>query len=440
MFDSVHRVGVAVSGGADSVCLLHVLQEFGVPCLTVLHLDHQLRGEESRADAAFVRELAVRLGLPLIARTLTLPAGGNLEENARNARVGFYREAIASGAVERIAVGHTRSDQAETVLFRLLRGTGPTGLAGIRAVTADGVVRPLIEVERADVEAYLRERGIPWREDSTNSSRRFARNRIRYDLLPQIEQEWNPEIVGALARVADQAAADEEWWVPEIERLAAERFELSDGSVLADAKAIGELPDAVARRLVRRAIEMARGDLRAVEFFHIEEVLRLARSKVGSGRVQGPRLDICRSFKKMRFGGAAGEGYCLSAPVPGVVRIPGTRRVICLELIEKRETLGASESVYNDGMGFVDWGRVAGSLELRSWAPGDRYQPKGNSGVNKLKTFFQNARVPSWERVHWPVLVDRNGIVWTRQFGSAAELAPGPESRVVLCVRETEAT
>lgn len=440
MFASARRIGVAVSGGADSVCLLHLLRELGAPCLTVLHLDHRLRGEESRADAAFVRELAIGFGLPLISREASLPPDGNLEQNARQARLAFFQEAIASGAADRVAVGHTRSDQAETVLFRLLRGTGMPGLAGIRPVTADGIVRPLIDVERDEVEAHLRERGLAWREDSTNSSRRFARNRLRHELLPQLTRDWNPELVAALARIADQAIAEEEWWAAEIARISTGRLAAKDGAVVAEASAIGGLPDAVARRLVRRGMELAKGDLLGVEFHHIDDVVRLARSKVGRGRVQAPGLDICRSFNHIRFGAAQSGGFRLPAPVPGRVRIPGTNRAICLELIEKAETWAGYECVYNDGMGFVDWGRVSGSLELRSWAPGDRYQPKGNSGVQKFKTLFQNARVPSWERIHWPVLADGNGVVWTRRFGPAASLAPGPESRVVLRVRETEAT
>src|SRR3954453_2879453 len=120
----VRRLGVAVSGGADSVCLIHVLRELEIPCLTVLHLDHGLRGDESRGDAAFVEALAGLLGVPLIARKASLPTGGNLEQNARRARLAFFRDTIAAGSVERVAVGHTRSDQTETVLFRLLRGSG----------------------------------------------------------------------------------------------------------------------------------------------------------------------------------------------------------------------------------------------------------------------------------------------------------------------------
>jgi tRNA(Ile)-lysidine synthase len=439
MFAPGQRIGVAVSGGSDSVCLLHVLLELRAPSLTVMHLDHGLRGEESRADAAFVREMAAGLGLPIVAREATIVADGNLEQNARRARLAFFRETIASGAVDRVAVGHTRSDQAETVLFRLLRGSGTAGLAAVRPVTADGIVRPLIEVERAEVEDYLRGRGIAWREDSTNSSPRFARNRIRHSLLPSLARDWNPEIIAALARTADQAAADEAYWSVEIDRLSTGRLTVEDGAPVLKASDLAALPEAVARRLVRRAIEQAKGDLLTVDFRHIDEVLRLARSASGTGRVQAPGLDIRRSFDLIRFGGKPARPYRVPLDVPGAVAIPGTNRAICLELIDNSETLGDSESVYNGEMGFVDWGRVSGSLELRSWMPGDRIRPMGSSGIKNFKTLFQSARIPSWERVPWPLLVDGSAIVWSRRFGPAAEYAAGPQSRTILRIREAEA-
>jgi len=441
MFSAGQRIGVAVSGGADSVCLLYLLRELAPNWklrLTVLHLDHQLRGEESRADAEFVNELARKLGMRLVSRCATLP-GGNLEQAARRARLEFFAEVIESRTVDRVASGHTRSDQAETVLFRLLRGAGTAGLAGIWPVTSAGIVRPLLDVTRAEVEAFLRDRGIAWREDSTNASRRFARNRLRHDLLPQLQRDWNPELPEALARTADWALAEESYWESEIDRLESQWLRFESHAVLLKASFAQELPLAAARRLVRRAIERAKGDLLGVDSGHIEEVLSLARRDLGSGRVQTPGLDICRSFEWIRFAVAAEIGsFCIPATVPGALAIPRSSRVISLELVEKLETFGPSEYVYNGEMGCVDWGRLSGSLELRSWMPGDRYRPIGHAGIKKLKTLFQHARVPYWERSQWPVLVAGNSVVWTRRFGPAAEFAAGPECRTVLTVRETE--
>jgi tRNA(Ile)-lysidine synthase len=445
MFEPGQQVGVAVSGGADSVCLLYVLLELAARWdlhLSVLHLDHGLRGEESRQDAEFVRGLADRLGLPFTLReTAVAQSPDNLEQAARQARLAFFRETIASGGVQRVATGHTRSDQAETVLFRFLRGSGSAGLAGIRPVTSEGIVRPLIEVGRSEVRQFLLERGIAWREDSTNSSLQFARNRIRHELLPQIAREWNPAIGETLANTADWALAEEAWWDAEIDRLASRHLTTSNDAILLHAGLLATLPLAVARRLVRRAMEAAKGDLRGIDFGHIRSVMDLARSTEGHGRLQAPGLDIFRSFEWLRFGrpGAGGletRNYRLTLAVPGTVRVPGSSLAISLELIDKSGPSVSPDWVYTSWVGGLDWQRLSGSLELRNWRPGDQYQPVGYSGQEKIKTLFQQARIPLWERRHWPVVTDGSTIVWARRFGPAAGLVAEQDAKVILKIRE----
>jgi tRNA(Ile)-lysidine synthase len=440
MFRRGMKVGVAVSGGADSVCLLHVLLEHDLR-LHVLHLNHNLRGEESRGDAEFVRELAAGLRLSsTIGEAHFANSGLNLEQAGREARLAFFREAIAGGIVERVALGHTRSDQAETVLFRFLRGSGTAGLAGIRPVTADGIVRPMIEVDRADVELYLRERGIGWREDATNASPEFDRNRIRIQLLPQLEREWNPAIRETLAQVADWALGEEAYWDEELNSIWARLRPEKEGPVLLNCEALERLPLAAARRVVRRAIERGKGDLRGVGFPHIAAILDLASRRRGHGRVQVPGLEVLRSFDWLRFQvpHPPPGGYRMAAPVPGKLRVPGSRLVISLELLEKSETFKTSDYVYNSGMGGLEWARLSGSLEMRNWQPGDRYQPTGSTGEEKIKTLFQQARIPLWERRQWPVLLDGESIVWVRRFGAAAGVAANSGSRSILSIREME--
>jgi len=446
MFQAGQKVGAAVSGGADSVCLLHLLREMAPRWnlhLSVLHLDHGLRGAESEEDAAFVGRLATEFGLPFLLRRTDLAASGdNLEQAGREARLAFFAEAIANGSVDRIAVGHTRSDQAETVLFRFLRGAGTAGLAGIRPVTTGGIVRPLLAIDRAEVELYLRERGISWREDSTNRSLEFARNRIRRELLPELARGWNPAIVQTLSHTADWALAEESYWEAEIDRLAALHLTSQNGFVLLKTGCLKELPVAAARRLVRRAMEIVRGDLRSIDFAHIAAVLDMAATTEGHGRLQAPNLDIMRSFEWLRFGrpvlnGLQNRNYRLPAPVPGKVRVPGTDRVLSLEIVENSENSGTGDCVYNRWeTGEVDWAKLSGPLDLRNWRPGDQYQPLGNTGEEKIKTLFQQFRIPLWERRHWPVLTDGNAIVWTRRFGPDARLAAQAGARRILTIRE----
>jgi tRNA(Ile)-lysidine synthase len=446
MFRPGQKVGVAVSGGADSVCLLHLLRELAPRWnlhLSVLHLDHGLRGAESEEDAAFTGRLAAELGFPFVLRRAELAAvQDNLEQAGRGARLAFFTEAIANGSVDRIAVGHTRSDQAETVLFRFLRGAGTAGLAGIRPVTAGGIVRPLVAVDRAEVEQFLRERAIPWREDSTNRSLQFARNRIRRELLPALARDWNPAIVQTLSHTADWALAEESYWETEIDRLAALYLIPQNGFVLLKTGCLRDLPLAAARRLVRRAMETVRGDLRSIDFAHIAAVLDMAATTEGHGRLQAPDLDIMRSFDWLRFGrpmkdGLQNRNYRLPAPVPGKLRVPGSNRVLSLEIVENSENSETGDSVYNvKEMGEVDWERLSGPLDLRNWRPGDQYQPLGNTGEEKIKTLFQQFRIPLWERRHWPVLTDGNSIVWTRRFGPDARMAAQPGARKILTIRE----
>ena len=437
------RVGVAVSGGADSVCLLYVLVELRARWdlrLSVLHLNHNLRGEESRADAEFVRELAARLGLAAVLSEADIAATvDNLEQAARDARLAFFRETMRTGPLDRVALGHTRSDQAETVLYRFLRGAGTAGLAGIRPVTVDGLIRPLLEVDRAEVERFLRERAIPWRDDSTNASRVFARNRIRHELLPQLARDWNPAIYESLAQVADWALEEQSYWDAEIGRLAATRLVERKGAVLMCVDSLADLPVAVTRRLVRRAMEAAKGDLRGIAFHHVAAVLELASRAAGTGRCQAPGLEIRRSFDWLRFSrpGAGGPGYAAPVAVPGTVQVPGTEIAVSLELIEKMDASGPWESVYNEKTVGLDWYSLRGALELRSWRPGDQYQPVGSAGEKKIKTLFHEARIPLWDRRHWPILTGGGSILWTRRFGPAARFAANAGSKVVLVVRDT---
>src|SRR5581483_2814176 len=274
---------------------------------------------ESEEDAEFVRRLAASFGLPFHIREAEIPAGDNLEQAAREARLSFFEEVISQNQVQRVATGHTRADQAETVLFRFLRGAGTAGLAGIRPVTSHGIVRPLLAIDRAEVLDFLHQRGIAWREDSTNRSLAFARNRIRHELLPRLTAEWNPALPQTLAQTADWALAEENYWNTEINRLAGRYLVAGIDSVLIETNRLKELPLAAARRLVRRAIEGVKGDLRGIDFCHVNGIMEMASASEGHGRLQAPGLDVMRSFEWLRLArpvsnGLAGRNYRFSAP------------------------------------------------------------------------------------------------------------------------------
>jgi tRNA(Ile)-lysidine synthase len=434
------RIGVAVSGGADSVFLLHAVRELGAAA-AVLHVNHGLRGDESDRDEEFVRALAIEFELPI--HVLSAPApGGNIEQEARLARYDFFARQMTAGTCEAVATGHTLDDQAETVLYRFLRGAGTAGLSGIRPATAAGIIRPLLELRRDEIRRWLSERNIPWREDRSNQDPEFLRNRIRLQHLPELSASLNPSLPGVLATTAIWAQGEEDYWAAELDRL--ESFYLIDKpeTILISTKPYLELPAAVQRRLLRRAIERLRGSLRAIDFQHVERIRAMMATREGSGRLQLPDLDIYRSFDWLRLA-PVGIDTRLPRDFEAPLVIPGRTEVLARRLTIEMELVD-NLNVYNGDVQALDWERCTGSpsqgLKLRNWRPGDQYQPQGRIAAEKIKTLFQEYRIPLWERRTWPVISIEAGqgesIVWSRRFGVATQFAPGPESRKVLTIRE----
>jgi len=410
------RVIVAVSGGPDSVCLFHVLQRLKLRITGIAHVNHKLRGRASEEDQRFVAAMAGDAGVAFHCASGKLPSG-NLEQAARRARREFFHGLIRRGLADHVALGHTRDDQAETVLFRMMRGSGLAGLAGILPVTAEGLIRPLLAVSRADVETFLRHHGIRWREDASNREPRFARNRIRNGLLPQLKQEWNPQLAQSLAHLADLAYEEERWWAAEIARLGEQLLVRTPGSVEVSARELGRLPRAVARRLIRHAIRQVKGSLKAVQFSHIEDILELPES---GGKADLPGIQAIRSFGWVRFV-VPGESVASAGPVkvPGRRLSPDGNSMICLDVMRRTPEADACATLKSD----LYLRKIPEALILRGWKPGDRYCPIGHAGDWKLKELFQRDRVPSWRRPFWPILCLGDEILWARDFGPAREYA-----------------
>ena len=427
-------MAAAVSGGPDSVCLLHVLLELaprlGIAVTAVAHLNHQLRGKASDEDERFVAELASRAGVPFFCKRVRVgEEAGNLEQAARRARHAFFLALIKDGVANRVATGHTADDQAETVLFRLLRGSGLAGLSGILPVTREGIVRPLLDATRADVAGFLRARRLEWRDDATNQDARFARNRIRHRLLPQLAREWNPHVSESFAHLADLAREEEQWWQQEISRLAPDILTEVHGGIEIDATRLTALPKAVARRLVRRACPVSQ------DFNAVERILDLAAQPLGKGKLELPGLVVIRSFDWLRFTapGRASRPEPIHPKVPGRYPWAGGAEQVCFEIATGNCVRAGCASLK------LSEGRLPAPMELRSWSAGDHYRPAGHSRDQKIKELFQAARIPSWRRQFWPIVASGSKILWVRGFGAAAEFAAGNQPGSVLRIWEENA-
>lgn len=454
MVSNHRRIGVAVSGGADSVVLLKSLHDlssaFNIE-LVVLHINHQLRGAESEADELFVRQMAERLSLRCIAASSPIAESeGNLEQAARDRRRRFFEQQIESGAVQRVATGHTLSDQAETVLFRLLRGSGIAGLSGVQFVTADHLIRPLLALSRSDIREWAATKGLVWREDASNLDPRFTRNRIRHEFLPLAREVFHPRVEQVLARTAALAQSEEDYWFGFISDLFPKFARTSQFGLIADINFLREQHPAVQRRLIRRALFEIKGDLRSLDSTHIEAVLRISTGLDGHDRVMVPGVDVIRSFHQLRFaqpatGTVQHRHYRLSLELGVHTELPFGAGSVRLDRVDEHSREYEICANFKGERGFTEsatlvWGVLGGraqltDLAIRNWEPGDAYLRRGHHSAEKLKTLFQEHKVPLWERRHWPVLEFRDQIVWTRQFGASARFEASRDDSPALLLR-----
>ncbi len=439
------KVVVAVSGGPDSLALLHVLwrlrDELGI-ALHVAHLNHLLRGEEAAADAAFVAEMAARLGLPVtveevpVAR-LAAERGLSVEEAGREARYEFFRRVAAATGAGRVALGHTRDDQAETVLMRLLRGSGPAGLSGIPPVRDGWIIRPLLAVPRTAVEAYCRRHGLRPRRDPTNEEPSYLRNRIRLELLPRLEAEYNPMLRQALAHLAEVLRAEEEWAGRAAADAADRLLRRSGDAVVVPVEGLLGLPVALRRRVVRLAAE--RAGLPSLPFEHVERVLALAAGAVGRA-LSLPGGGLARLEHDGLVLGPDGEEpapFAYRLEVPGSVAIPEAGLRLVAEVVPGPPLPRAGEQVpRGEGdVAVLDAERLPALLTVRSRRPGDRFRPLGLEGEKKLQDYFVDARVPRRQRDRVPIVEAHGEIVWVVGHRVDGRFAAGPGARRLLVLR-----
>ena len=414
------RVVAAVSGGPDSVALVALLLELrGEMPLEVrlAHFNHRLRGEAGR-DERFVRDLARRFVLPLTAGSADVRRAAardkrNLEEAGRELRYRFLRRTAESAGATKIATGHTMTDQAETVLMRLMRGTGLAGLAGIAPLAAGPpcpVIRPLLDIPGPDLRAWLAARDIPFREDASNRDPRFLRNRIRRELLPELEDRFEPRIVAHLARLAGLAREDEELLEGFVRELADEFIRRRGRDVSLDLKALPLVLPALARRVGREFLRQVSGSLRDVSFEDAEALLALGENK---------EFALRKNLVLRREGGIVGLKKAAPRPKPFETRWPG-RGALALpgSGIAVRGSLrkaGPSPRLEarNDRAGAdLDADTLVFPLAVRSRRPGDLYRPIGAPGRKKLKEILRAKDVPASERDRRPVFLSRGAIVW----------------------------
>jgi tRNA(Ile)-lysidine synthase len=445
------RVSVAVSGGADSVALLRLLldlrHELGI-VLSVVHFNHQLRGHESDDDERFVAALAERHGLEFFCDRADVKAHAQskclgLEAAARALRYECFRRLLRDGVINHLATAHTLDDQAETVLLRVVRGSGSRGLAGIYPMlrlageteTADrSIIRPLLATRRIEIELYLKGIAQDWREDASNRDLRHARNRVRHGILPRLESNFNPAVRVALAETAEIAQAEEEYWGRHISRLLPDLWKVPDaaGADRLAGQLSCDLPESLA---VRRRIVLAAADRIGLklEFKHVKEILQLAASPGPSGTATLPHGWSVRRERDLLefappFAGAEAKDYEYSLTVPGLVEV--------LEIRTRFEAIIANRDNAVALDMSLDASMVGGSLIVRNWRTGDRFWPAQTKSSKKIKELLTEKHVTGTQKRLWPVLTSGAQVVWMRGFKTPRAFQPAAGAKKIVMIRE----
>ncbi len=422
MLQEGDEVIVGVSGGVDSMVLLHVLmalQEEYDLSLVIAHLDHGIRGEESRRDADFVRDLAQGLGLRFETAVADVPALArseriSLQEAAREARYDFYEQVRKKYNGQKVALGQTADDQAETVLIRVIRGAGLGGLKGIPPSRRGGYIRPLIETSRREVERYAGKEGISSITDSSNIKDIYLRNKVRHDLIPHLEREYNPNIREGLTRMASILSREDDYLDRKAEEIMAGLIKGDDKGLSLDIPGLRTFHEAMCFRVLQKMLAIVLGgDLREIKTAHLEAIFRLLVHRAPNKVLCLPDgIYVEKHYTELfirRGSPPAVIPFEYIVDVPGVTVLEGLGKklVARIERVKRRGAMDGDAEI-----AYLDDDKLVHPLNLRSFEEGDRFVPLGMKGHKKLKDFFIDAKVPKALRRRIPLLISGGTIVW----------------------------
>lgn len=467
------KVLVAVSGGPDSVCLLHILYLLQTDLqisLHVAHLDHQLRGVESEADASYVGDLARKLGIPATIEkrdVATYQASHHLspEEAAREVRYGFLAQTAQAVGAERIAVGHTENDQAETILLHIIRGTGTQGLRGLQPYhtmrfygISLTVIRPLLEINRVETESYCSRLQLAPRLDASNLSLSMLRNRVRHELIPLL-QSYNAGILDALLRLRRIAAEDLDYLDAETARVWEEMVSAEDKCIILNKQKFTSLPRTLQSHLLRKASEILLGSLKDVENRHIEEILDALDKRTGKMITLPDGLLFSIDYDCYFLGIYSEDSSpfpelkgVYEIKVPGKTFIPGweiettiTHQApnCLLKNLSKPQTPNSEYKTQFDAIpgkkgiftACFDFAKTGDKITLRARDHGDRFQPLGMNQPKKLAAFMLDGRIPRLWRGRIPVFCCPDGIIWLTGWRIDEHVKVTDKTHEILCIK-----
>jgi tRNA(Ile)-lysidine synthase len=430
LIDPQDRVLVAVSGGVDSLALLYVLEQFSKEIgfeLFVAHLNHMSRGKESDEDSNFVKRAADKLSLPFFTDSVNInkekqQLKTSFQESARILRYQFLERTRVSIAGDKIAVGHTADDQIETILMNLLRGAGLKGLSGI-PVKRGKIIRPILGCSRTELELYLKDKNLGYREDSSNKEKKYLRNEIRQDLIPYL-RKFNNNLSGNLVDMAEIVREEDEWISGKTNDLFAQLVEFDDEARKYSFNILDFQNQALAmkRRLVRETIFQLKGNLRSISTLHVRQVLELfSRARAGSQLKLPGNVRVSCDYGKVNFllsDKYEDDSVCLPEldkknirlKVPGVTSLSGGRLQFYTGLLEMPVEL---PEPIDEKQAYLDFDKTGDLIHARFYKTGDHFVPLGMQGHKKLSAYFKDQKIPRDKRSLIPILTNsEDDIIW----------------------------
>ena len=418
------KVLVGVSGGADSIALLHVLhwfsrtQNYG---LIVVHIDHMARGKDSDADADFVESVAKKLKLPFYLKKVDvgierLQLKTSFQDAARMIRYQFFEETLKAVGANKVALGHSADDQVETILMNIIRGTGLKGLAGIPKVRGY-VIRPFWGIHRKDLDIYLKENDISFRDDSSNLDKKYLRNRIRHVLIPHLET-YNPGIKKCLQQMSGIVSEEDSFLSQMTRDIFNKKIgESNEKNIVWGIDDFQSYPMALRQRLVREIFCRITGDMQAITAYHVQQIINLFNSPKAGKVLNIPRgVTVTCSYGSILFAKIV-DDICGNEPLVTPIAIPGTtkllegyiRKVETQIFVDKKDLF----SLDTGRQAFFDFGKTGFGIQARFFRAGDRFCPLGMKGNKKLKSFFIDQKVPKSMRSQIPILTNADDdIIW----------------------------
>lgn len=441
MIDRGDRIIVALSGGPDSVCLLDMLHRLSDELeigLIAAHYDHGLRGNEDAFETKLSKDIASSMDVPFEDEkaSVDLKDASSLEERAREARYGFLEKVRVKHGAHKIAMGHNLNDQAETVIMRLLRGSGPSGLVGIPPVRDGVIIRPLIEITRDEITDYLKLRGLPFAVDSSNRSTVHLRNSIRHELMPKL-LEYQPNLLERLG-VLSTIIRDENSFLESmaVEWVGKEAKKTALGGISVPISSIRTIPDAFKHRVIREIFKRINKDnAYPMEYDHIDSIMKLPDNEKPQCSVDLPNgIMVSKAYEDLIFSiKTAKKKTAFNYPLegPGVYPLDATGQILTLEEIDRGEDIFKNR---DSSTAYLNADKLQYPLVARSFTPGDRFVPLGMKGHRKVKDFFIDLKVPSEKRASTPILTSGDKIVWVCGYRIDERFKVTAETKKVLRV------